>query len=130
MSDHGVTLISFGYLHAAAPSACLTVDVRAHFRDPHVDPALRYLTAYDPAVRDAVYATAGIASLCAALVDAISAYRSGPSGGPVAVAIGCAGGRHRAPSIAMAVASHLRDLGLTATEWHRDIERPVIGRAA
>jgi len=62
-----VEIVSFGYLHGPPPTAHLILDLRSHFRDPHVDPGLRELTA----------------------------YRSGPSAGPVTVAVGCAGGRHR-----------------------------------
>lgn len=49
-----VEIISFGYGHAAPPEAHLILDLRKHFRDPHVNPALRYMTAEDRAVRRAV----------------------------------------------------------------------------
>ncbi|WP_037802786.1 RapZ C-terminal domain-containing protein, partial [Streptomyces resistomycificus] len=55
-----VTVVSFGYLHDAPPAADLTVDLRHHFRDPHVSPELRYMTAKDREVRDAVMGTPGI----------------------------------------------------------------------
>lgn len=124
-----VQVVSFGYLHGPAPEgAHLTVDLRAHFRDPHVDPALRYLTAEDPEVREAVLATPGIPSLVSALASAVQAYLSGPSAGPVTVAAGCAGGRHRAVAAAVEVARLLRNAGIAVTVTHRDLHRPVIKR--
>lgn len=38
-----ITVVFFGYLHGEPPKA----DLRHHFRDPHVNPGLRYLTARD-----------------------------------------------------------------------------------
>jgi len=90
-----VEIVSFGYLHGPPPAAHLTLDLRLHFRDPHVDPALREMTAYDEPVRRAVLDTDGIRNLIDATAAAVTAYRSGPSAGPVTVAVGCAGGRHR-----------------------------------
>lgn len=121
-------IISFGYLHGPAPEAHLTADVRWHFRDPHVSPALRCLTAHDPEVAAAVLATPGIPALIAALATAAQAFLAGPSGGTVTIAIGCAGGRHRSAVIATEVARHLPDAGIAATLTHRDIARPVIKR--
>jgi RNase adaptor protein for sRNA GlmZ degradation len=119
-----VEVVSFGYGHAEPPSAHLTVDVRAHFRDPHVDPALRHLTAADAAVVQAVRSTPGIPALTGAIVAAVSAFLAAPVPGPVTVAIGCTGGRHRSAVIAADVA---RRLGPAAALTHRDINRPVIG---
>jgi UPF0042 nucleotide-binding protein len=87
-----ITVISFGYLHGEPPAAHLVVDLRHHFRDPHVNPQFRYLTARDQEVRDAVTATRGITDLVTALAFAVTAFRTGPTTGPVTVAVGCAGG--------------------------------------
>jgi RNase adaptor protein for sRNA GlmZ degradation len=38
-----VTITSFGYLHGSPPSADITIDVRQHLHDPHVDPSFREL---------------------------------------------------------------------------------------
>ncbi|WP_405944725.1 ATPase [Streptomyces sp. NBC_00932] len=124
-----VRIVSFGYLHEAPPAAHLTIDLRQHFRDPHVDPALRYMTAEDEPVHRAVLATAGIAELVEATARAVDAFAAGPSAGPLTVADGCAGGRHRAPSFASALADRLRLAGHVVTVEHRDIHRPVVERA-
>jgi UPF0042 nucleotide-binding protein len=124
-----VTITSFGYLHGAPPEgAHLTIDVRRHFRDPHVDPALRSLDATDRRVRDNVLRTPGICGLLMATVRAVQAFRAGPAPGPVDVAIGCAGGRHRAPAIAITLARLLTAAGITAIVRHRDMSKPVVER--
>lgn len=87
-----VEIVSFGYLHDAPPAAHLTIDLRHHFRDPHVSPELRYMTADDEPVRTAVLGTPGIRELVEATATAVTAFASGPSAGTVTVADGCAGG--------------------------------------
>lgn len=121
-----VTVTSFGYLHAEPPAAHLVLDLRHHFRDPHVDPALRQQTAVDRAVRDVVMGTPGVLELTAATAAAVRAYQAGPTTGPVTVAVGCAGGRHRAPTVALALAEllHRQDVAV----HHRDLSRPVVNR--
>jgi UPF0042 nucleotide-binding protein len=140
-----VRIVSFGYLHDLPPQAHLTVDLRVHFRDPHLRPELRELTAHDERVRQVVMGTPGIAELLVATVEAIDAYSSGPNHADITVAVGCAGGRHRAPVVAGALAAILAGDTAAAglhglahmTAWrprqrveltHRDLDKPVVGR--
>ncbi|KOU20065.1 RNase adapter RapZ [Streptomyces sp. WM6368] len=123
-----VEIVSFGYLHAEPPAADLTIDLRHHFRDPHVSPELRYMTADDAPVRAAVLGTAGIPALVAATATAVEAFAAGPSGGVVTVADGCAGGRHRAPTFARELADRLRGAGHSVTVRHRDMSKAVVQR--
>jgi UPF0042 nucleotide-binding protein len=125
-----VEIISFGYLHDTAPEADLTFDLRRHFRDPHVSPELRHMTANDEQVRLAVRNTPGIIELVEAAAEAVAAYVSGPSGGKVVVAAGCAGGRHRAPSFALLLAELLLMSGADPVirVIHRDLHQPVVQR--
>ncbi|MFF6823674.1 ATPase [Streptomyces longwoodensis] len=123
-----VEIVSFGYLHDAPPTAHLTIDLRHHFRDPHVSPELRYMTAEDAPVRAAVLGTPGITALVDATATAVTAFAAGPSAGTVTVADGCAGGRHRAPTFALALAERLRSEGHRVTVAHRDLHRPVVQR--
>ncbi|MFF2852643.1 ATPase [Streptomyces sp. NPDC058001] len=120
--------MSFGFLHGPAPEAQVVLDLREHFRDPHVDPAVRELTAADRAIRRAVLGTPGVRLLLAATVRQVAAFAAGPSGGPIAVAAGCAGGRHRSAVAANAIARRLRRRGHTVTVTHRDIRKPVVQR--
>lgn len=105
-----VRLVSFGFLHSAPPpEAHVVVDLREHFRDPHVSPELRALTSSNPRVREHVLATPGIGALVEALTATALAMASGPARADVVIAIGCAGGRHRAPTVAREVAERLEE---------------------
>ncbi|MEU6957131.1 RNase adapter RapZ [Streptomyces griseus] len=123
-----VEIVSFGYLHGEPPAAHLTIDLRHHFRDPHVRPELRYMTADDAPVRAAVLATPGITALVDATATAVDAFASGPTAGVVTVADGCAGGRHRAPTFARALAERLTAAGHSVTVQDRDIAKDVVQR--
>lgn len=124
-----VEIVSFGYLHGQPPAAHLTIDLRQHFRDPHVSPELRYMTADDEPVRRAVLGTPGIAELLGATITAVHAFITGPSGDrPLVVAAGCAGGRHRAATFAIALAELLSNDGLKVALHHRDLEKQVVER--
>lgn len=122
----GVTITSFGYLHGTAPAADIPLDLRESYRDPHFDPALRDLNADDPRVMTAVLETPGIPALVRAVAAAVRDLTR--DGRPVTVAVGCAGGRHRAPAVATLVAALLEVSGVPVTTVHRDIEEPVIHR--
>jgi UPF0042 nucleotide-binding protein len=139
---------SFGFGHQAAPDAHLVIDLRRHFRDPHIQLDMRQLTAHDAIVRETVMTTPGVKQLLAGLVCAIEGFLAGPTQTvPVRVAPGCAGGRHRAATVALALYSvftgdldtaaelGVDDLakeyvgrGLDVTLVHRDLDKPVIGR--
>jgi UPF0042 nucleotide-binding protein len=125
-----VEIISFGYLHDEPPEADLTFDLRRRFRDPHVSRELRYMTANDEPVRAAVRNTPGILDLVEAAAEAVAAFAAGPSGGKVVVAVGCAGGRHRAPTFAMLLAEQLLMNGADPVICviHRDLDQPVVQR--
>lgn len=121
-----IEIITFGYLHGEPPAANITLDLRHHFRDPHVDPELREMTAVSTSVLTGVLVTDGIMSLIEATALAVRAFQSGPNPGKVVVAVGCAGGRHRAPAFGMFLAAELR---LDPDEvQHRDLSKPVVNR--
>ncbi|MFI7142868.1 hypothetical protein ACIBQ5_35755 [Streptomyces massasporeus] len=123
-----VELVSFGYLHGAPPEAHLVVDMREHFRDPHVTPALRELTADHEPVMRAVLDTEGVRELAAGIRAAVDAFRAGPSGGTVRVAVGCAGGRHRSAAMVNYLAMQWHGDEVSVATQHRDIHRPVVER--
>jgi RNase adaptor protein for sRNA GlmZ degradation len=133
-----VDLRSFGYRHGdpgqgwgqlpAEPH--VVIDVRVHFRDPHVCAELRQLDAADSRVRAAVLGTPGAAALAERIAGIAMAYLAGPDSGPVIIAVGCAGGRHRSAVIAEHAAAILARHRVAATVTHRDLRRPVISRTA
>jgi rhodanese/phosphatase family RapZ-like protein len=117
-------VVSFGYRHAPAPEAHVVLNLGCHFRDPHISPEMRELTARDDLVRETVLNTPGIRDLIQATTDLATSFLSG---GPVVIAIGCAGGRHLSPVVADSVAKRLEriwDLSVDVT--HRDLSKPVI----
>ncbi|WP_086559927.1 RapZ C-terminal domain-containing protein [Streptomyces africanus] len=123
-----VRIVSFGYGHGDAPAAHLTLDLRHHFRDPHVRPEMRELTAVHRKVRRAVLGTPGVKALLTAAVRMVQAYDAGPSAQGTVVAVGCVGGRHRSAVAADALARRLRRRGHRVIVEHRDLHRPVIIR--
>lgn len=125
-----VIVTSFGYLHGPAPDADITVDVRTHLRDPHIDPRVRELTGHDALVRARVLATPGARGLIEGVTAATRALLHGPGSGqhPVRVAIGCAGGRHRSVVLADDIAGRLALAGYSAAAEHLDIHHAVVTR--
>lgn len=124
-----IRVVSFGFLHSDPPQgAHLVADVRTHFRDPHVSTKMRTLTSSSARVREHVLATPGVPELVDGLVTAAAAMAAGPAGADVTVAVGCAGGRHRAPTIAQETVDRLEAAGLPAAHerWHE--AEPVVNR--
>ncbi|WP_343235725.1 RNase adapter RapZ [Streptomyces sp. SID10815] len=114
-----MAITSFGYLHGPQPDARACYDLRHQFRDPHLRPELRYLTARDTAVREVVMATDGVLALVHAIAATMDAYLAGPrQDEPLTVALGGAGGRHRSVTAADALAA----------VWQRRDRRRVPGR--
>jgi RNase adaptor protein for sRNA GlmZ degradation len=123
-----VEIVSFGFLHGAAPEAEVVLDLRRAFRDPHVDPRMRQLTGHDRLVKRAVLRTRGVRRLLRATVRQIRAYAAGPSAGRIVIGSGCAGGRHRSVVVADRLARRLRRRGHAVTVHHRDLDKPVVQR--
>ncbi|WP_406368973.1 hypothetical protein [Streptomyces sp. NBC_01546] len=91
---------SFGYLHLptgpdssspVSPAANRIEDVRDRLHDPAAAPDILDLDGFHPRVQDVVLNTPGARELLANLAN----YAGLPAG-PSHIAIGCAGGRHRA----------------------------------
>ncbi|MFI5621547.1 ATPase [Streptomyces sp. NPDC051567] len=130
-----VEIVSYGHLHGPSPEGLhIDLDLRRHFRDPHrVSPQMREMTGRDLAVSRLVLDTPGIPELLRATALQVLAFRAGPSAGPVRVGVSCAGGKHRAAAVALALPGHIRaahqgEDDLVVTVAHRDIDRPVVHR--
>jgi RNase adaptor protein for sRNA GlmZ degradation len=122
-----VHITSYGTVHALPPTgAHIRLDVAAHFRDPHINPAMRQLTGQDPLVVDTVLATPGIPEVVDGAVLLALGYLAGPAPQDVRIAVGCVGGRHRSVVVAGAIARQLADdYGADVHLEHRDLHRPV-----
>lgn len=121
-----VTITSFGYSHQEeVPVADLTIDARRTLRNPHHDPAMRYKTGLDFSVRAHVLDTPGARELILHTAAAALGLLAATSL-DVAIATGCAGGRHRAVALAEEIAARLRTAGVVVKVEHRDIGKPVL----
>lgn len=119
-----ITLTSFGFLHLggdAPPRADRVEDVRDRLRDPARAAGLLDLDGRDRRVQDVVRSTPGAAALLDNLVDYVE---SSPP--PARIAIGCAGGRHRAAALVELLAAHLRSRGHDVTVEHLHAHLPRV----
>ncbi|MCH0560347.1 RNase adapter RapZ [Streptomyces sp. MUM 16J] len=124
-----IRLISFGYLHLPTgpdgspvpPAADRIEDVRDRLRDPAAARDILDLDGLNPRVQDVVLNTPGARELIANLAD----YADLPAS-PSRIAIGCAGGRHRASGLAEILARTLRDRGREVEVEHLHVHLPRV----
>lgn len=121
-----VRIITFGYGHPeGVPAADLVIDLRP-YRDPHIRPEFRQLTALDRIVRQTVRTTPGIPQLLTQTIARVEQLAT--DGRTVTVATGCVGGRHRGPGFGLDLHDALRTAGHQVDITHRDITKPVLAR--
>ena len=120
-----VALVSFGYRFGLLLDADLVFDLRC-LPNPNFIPALKPLPGTDPAVATFLQGYPEVKEfldrVLAFLQFALPCYVA-EGKAYLTVALGCTGGRHRAPYAAELVAGHLRTLGYPVTVRHRDVER-------
>ncbi|MGW2952801.1 RapZ C-terminal domain-containing protein [Streptomyces eurythermus] len=124
-----IRLTSFGYLHLRTgldgspipPAAERIEDVRDRLRDPAVARDILDLDGLDPRVQSVVLATPGARELLANLAD----YADLPAG-PSRIAIGCAGGRHRASGLTELLVRELRARGREVVVEHLHVHLPRV----
>lgn len=115
-------VISFGHLHGPAPEAHLVIDLREGFRNPapHLPPSLVFPA---PEVVNHVMTTRGVQRLVDTLVPVVESLAQVQD--EVVVAVGRAGGHHRAPTVASLVADQISRRGRRVSLSHRDLHTPV-----
>ena len=122
-----ITLTSFGYLHGPPPGADRVEDVRDRLRDPAAARSILDLDGTDPRVQEVVLATPGAEEL----LENLTEYAMLPHSGPRSIAIGCAGGKHRACALVEILAVRLRILGRDTEIRHLHARLPrTTGRSA
>ena len=120
-----VALVSFGYRFGLLLDADLVFDLRC-LPNPNFIPALKPLPGTDPAVATFLQGYPEVKEfldrVLAFLQFALPCYVA-EGKAYLTVALGCTGGRHRAPYAAELVAGQLQMLGYPVTVRHRDVER-------
>ncbi|MFB6483711.1 hypothetical protein ACFCXF_26975 [Streptomyces virginiae] len=126
---HPIRLTSFGYLHLPTgpdgspvpPAADRIEDVRARLRDPAAARDILDLDGLNLRVQDVVLNTPGARELLANLAD----HTDLPAG-PSHIAIGCAGGRHRASGLTELLGRELRARGREVVVDHLHVHLPRV----
>ncbi|MGC8464571.1 MAG: RNase adapter RapZ [Acidimicrobiales bacterium] len=116
---------SFGYKYGLPRDSDLVLDCR-FLPNPHWDPLLRPLSGLDAPVREYLLESEitrhYLEELRRFLEFLVPQFeRDGRS--YLSISIGCTGGRHRSVFLAEELSSLLRDLSLSTTIRHRDIDR-------
>lgn len=125
----GIELVSFGFLYLdtdhqgrpVLPHADRIEDVRDRLRDPAAARTILDLDGHHPRVQDVVLATPGAREL----LDNLTDYAALPAG-PRRIAIGCAGGRHRACALTELLAQRLTDRHVPTAVKHLHAHLPHV----
>lgn len=125
---HPVTVLSFGYLHPVPVELAavdITLDLRRLLADPAHVPGADMLdrTGLDEDVVEFVFATPGAVDLAS---DTARMVRSMARLKPVAVAFGCAGGRHRSVVLASDLGAVLASTKMDVTVRHLHVHLPRV----
>ncbi|HMK59520.1 MAG TPA: RNase adapter RapZ [Dissulfurispiraceae bacterium] len=120
-----ISIISFGFKFGAPQSADLLFDVR-FLPNPYFVTSLKQLTGLDKKVADYVMSSPDTWQLLAklnALLDFLIPRYIKEGRSYLIIGVGCTGGKHRSPAIALELAGHIRGThGIDSTLIHRDID--------
>ncbi len=119
------SVVSFGYKHGIPLDVDLVFDCR-FLPNPFWVEELQPLSGLDQPVRDYVLGqpeSVGFLEKVDELLTSIlpAFVREGKS--YLTIAMGCTGGRHRSPTLAVALADRLSEHGQAVSVFHRDIDR-------
>ncbi|WP_324951532.1 RapZ C-terminal domain-containing protein [Streptomyces sp. WAC00288] len=104
------------------------IDLRHHFRDPHLRPELRYLTAHDQEVCETVLATAGIEQVLQAARAMVQGYLTGPARTSRSPSRSAARAAGTGPGSRPPSSRTVRARGLDVHLVHRDLDKDVVKR--
>jgi len=122
--DMQISVASFGFKNGILKDCDIVLDVR-FLPNPYYVPELKVQTGLDKPVQDYILSFEETHEFIEKFVDLIQylipKYRKeGKS--YLTIAMGCTGGQHRSVFMAHEIARRLNKMGLTASEFHRDIE--------
>ncbi len=118
-----ISVVSFGFKNGIPKDTDLVMDVR-FLPNPYYVPSLKTKTGLDQAVQDYILSFDQTREFSARFTDLIKYLiplyiKEGKS--YLTIAMGCTGGKHRSVFMAHQLAETLRQQGLSASEFHRDI---------
>jgi UPF0042 nucleotide-binding protein len=120
-----VSVVSFGFKYGIPVDADYVADMR-FLPNPHWIPELRPRTGLDREVAEYVLGQEGAEEFVERWVDLIAGVADGylRQGKRFAqVAIGCTGGKHRSVTVTEEVVARLKQRGVEARGYHRDLGR-------
>lgn len=118
-----ISVVSFGFKNGIPKDTDLVMDVR-FLPNPYYVKNLKNKTGLDKAVQDYILSfkqTQEFADKFADLIKYLIPQYITEGKSYLTIAIGCTGGKHRSVFMAHQLAETLRGLGLSASEFHRDI---------
>lgn len=120
-----VNVVSFGFKHGLPVEADMLFDVR-FLPNPYYVESMRDRTGLDEDVYDFVFSFAQareFLGLLCSLVDFLIPQYIEEGKRTLTIAIGCTGGHHRSVAVARALTGHILELGQSAENINRDINR-------
>lgn len=118
-----ISVVSFGFKHGILKDADVVMDVR-FLPNPYYIDELKTKTGLDKPVQEYINGfpeTREFEEKFAELIKYLIPKYIKEGKSYLTIAIGCTGGKHRSVFMAHELAQYLRDLGLNASEFHRDI---------
>lgn len=121
--DMQISVMSFGFKHGLPKDCDVVMDVR-FLPNPYYVPELKEKTGLDEGVQKYIMSFKESQEFAEKFADLIKYLipkyiKEGKS--YLTIAMGCTGGRHRSVFMAHKLAEYLNQLGLSASEFHRDI---------
>ena len=120
-----VNVMSFGFKHGVPIEADMVFDVR-FLSNPYYVDSMRRKTGLDREVYDFIFEHASareFLELLCSLVDFLIPHYIEEGKRTLTIAIGCTGGHHRSVAVARALTEHIEQLGQSAENNNRDIDR-------
>ncbi len=119
------SIVSFGYKHGIPLDVDVMFDCR-FLPNPYWVESLRALSGTDDAVREFVLGQPETQSFLDKVVDLLVSLEPGfvrEGKSYLTIAIGCTGGRHRSVVLADELRARLAERGISASVFHRDVDR-------
>ncbi len=121
--DMQISVVSFGFKNGILKDCDIVMDVR-FLPNPYYVPALKNKTGLDKPVQEYILSfkeTKEFATKFTSLVKYLIPKYIKEGKSYLTIAMGCTGGKHRSVFMAHELVKRLKEVGLNASEFHRDI---------